>query len=108
MGRKTSKRRQHTQARTSNDPSTQAARPRWTTLKLFPGIGVGKHGPAVMVGVNGIERPIFLRQSSTDSACGQMCVFMALIALGFFERRQLTAESPKPNASVERMLRRAV
>ena len=56
-------------------------------------------GPAVLR--DGRLEPIFLRQSDLDGACGAHCALMALIAMGYLKRSEVTSlgtKLPTPQA----------
>lgn len=59
-----------------------------TIFKLFPRLLPSVNGP-VVCGAQGARQAVFLRQSHMDGACGQHCLFMALLMLGVFGREEV-------------------
>lgn len=57
-------------------------------FKLFSGLIPGVQGPVMRDG-QGVLQSVFLRQSHIDGACGQHCLFMALMMLGVFGREEV-------------------
>ena len=57
-------------------------------FKLFSGLLPGVEGPGVRSS-QGAWQQVFLRQSHIDGACGQHCLFMALMMLGVFGRDEV-------------------
>jgi hypothetical protein len=66
----------------------------WVT-RVHEGLVAGAEGPAVPVGLYEQPEPVHLRQGALDGACGQHCVFMALIALGLTTRDSLLTGSKR-------------
>jgi hypothetical protein len=79
----------------------------WEITRIFSGITVGPQGPSVRRSIRQKEEPFFLRQSSIDCSCGPSSLFMALIALGVFEREMLTRDGVSPTKVVQMMWRQA-
>src|SRR5690242_1526740 len=77
----------------------------WHITRLLRGITLGEQGPSVRI--EGQEEPFFLRQSSLDCACGPNCLFMALMALGFFKREMLTGDGVPQSSTVRKMWQQA-
>jgi hypothetical protein len=57
-------------------------------FRIFSGLLPSQQGPGVR-SERGVWQQVFLRQSHIDGACGQHCLFMALLMLGVFGREEV-------------------
>ena len=72
----------------------------------LPNLVAGHRGP--MVEGRRLPQAVYFRQGDLDSACGQHCVLMALIALGIFDRRKLILSLPRRATAAGRLWSRYV